>query len=502
MLNTVLGHACPDRGIGPPSTSEVPLVPMLLDSRWCMGTGHVAIIVDPESGGPIAQVPMATAGDVELALAAAHAAEDEAAHLPPHERSRILATAANRVLEVQDLFSTLIASEGVKTIREARLEVERCANTLRLSAEEALRLGGESIVFDQVPAGENRTGYTLREPIGLIVAITPFNDPLNLVAHKIGPAIAAGNVVILKPHEATPLSALALAEILIEAGLPAAFLQVLPAHGAEIGDALVGDPRVRMVSFTGGRRTGEHIARRAGAKRLALELGGTCHTIIMPDAELEQAVAACVSGAFWAAGQNCLHVQRILVHRDAYQKFRTAFLERVAACSLGPKLDESTDMGCLIDERSARRIEDLLRSAVAAGATIAIGGHRQGTRFWPTVVEDVPPTHPLAREEVFGPVSVLSPFGTLDEAIAISNAADLGLQAAIFTSHLTNAHIAIRDLRAGAVIVNDSTDYRIDAMPFGGIRGSGIGREGVRHAVLEMTELKMVCFHHQIEEVK
>lgn len=458
------------------------------------------MVADPESGAPIAQVPMATTGDIALALAAAHAAEEEAARLPSHVRSGILATAANRVLQAQEALSTLIASEGIKTIREARREVIRCATTLRLSAEEALRLGGESIVFDQVPAGEHRTGYTLREPMGLVVAITPFNDPLNLVAHKVGPAIAAGNVVILKPHEATPLSALALAEILIEAGLPAAFLQVLPAQGTEIGDALIDDPRVRMVSFTGGRRTGEYIARRAGAKRIALELGGNCPTIVMPDAALEQAAAACASGAFWAAGQNCLHVQRILIHRDAYQRFRSAFLECVAAYRLGPKLDESTDMGCLIDERSAQRIECLLRSAVAAGATITTGGHREGTRFWPTVVEDVPHTHPLAREEVFGPVSVLSPFGTLDEAIAIANTAELGLQAAIFTSHLTNAHVAIRDLRAGAVIVNDSTDYRIDAMPFGGIRGSGVGREGVRHAVHEMSELKLICFHHQDEE--
>lgn len=469
---------------------------MLLAGQAALGSHPLVDVVDPECGTLIARVPTAGVADVRAAVAAAKAAEKNASRVSPHERARILSTAAAYVLRDQDRLATIIAREGIKTIREARREVVRCATTLRLSAEEALRLGGETIDFGQVPGGENRSGYILREPVGLIVAITPFNDPLNLVAHKIGPAIAAGNVVILKPHEKTPLSALALAEILIEAGLPSGILQVLPGRGSEIGDALVGDPRVRMVSFTGGRGAGDRIARAAGVKKLALELGGNCPTIVMPDADVETAVAACVSGAFWAAGQNCLHVQRLLVHQDIYGAFRAAFLERTAAYRLGPKLDEATDMGCLVDEAAARRIDDALGSARAAGATVAIGGGREGTRYQPTVVENVPVDHPLATDEVFGPVTVLSTFASLDEAIATANGVDFGLQAAIFTDNLNWAHRAIRELQAGAVIVNDSTDYRIDAMPFGGVKGSGIGREGVRHAMLEMSESKVVCFHH------
>lgn len=449
---------------------------------------------DPESGALIDVVPRALRVDALQALDRAERAKDVARGMPVHARMDVLGQAADRVATAREAFARTIAREGVKTIREARLEVDRCVMTLRLCAEESRRLTGETIAFDQRPGSEDRFGYTLREPAGIVAAITPFNDPLNLVAHKVGPAIAAGNAVLLKPHERTPLSALSLASALREAGLPEGVLQVLVGSGEEVGLPLVEDRRVRVVSFTGGRATGERIARLAGPKRLALELGSNCPTLIMPDADLEAAARACVSGAYWAAGQNCLHVQRVYAHRDVIAPLRERMVALTAAYQLGPKLDEATDMGCLIDAAAAERVHGAVTSALAAGADLLTGGGYDGPRFAPTLLEGVPDGHVLARDEVFGPVAMLFPFTTLDEAITRANAVDYGLQAAIFTRDLGTAFDAVARLEAGTVLVNDATDYRLDAAPFGGLKGSGIGREGVRSAVLEMSEPKVACF--------
>ena len=317
------------------------------------------------------------------------------------------------------------------------------------------------------------------------------------MAHKVAPALAAGNAVIVKPDSKTPLSALKLAEVLQEAGvdgLGAAVLQVITGPGREVGDALIRDPRVRMVSFTGGRETGEAIIARAGLKKVGMELGSNCPVIVMADADLELALASSVSGAFWAAGQNCLHVQRLLVHDAIYDELRARFVAAAEAYNVGDKLDEATDMGCLINEASAARVEDVVRAAVDAGATLLTGGTRRGTLFAPTVLERLPDSCALADEEIYGPVTIPHRFATLDDAVARANAVDYGLQAAIFTRDLSTAYIAIRELHVGGVMVNDSTDDRVDAMPFGGVKGSGLGREGVRFAFEEMTEPKVVCF--------
>ena len=450
---------------------------------------------DPEDGCLVGTVPQANCADALAVLDRAAIGRDPARDMPTHRRMTVLQRAADIVEQDAEAFARLIARELIKTIREARREVARCVHTLRLCAEEARRLTGETIAFDQAPGGVGRGGYFTREPVGVVLAITPFNDPLNLVAHKIGPAIAAGCAVILKPHERTPLSALRLAEALDTAGLPAGILQVITGDGRELGPVLVKDNRVRLVSFTGGVEAGQRVAALVGLQRMEMELGGNCATIVLSDADLERAATCCASGAFWAAGQNCLHVQRIIVEGGVYQPFRDTFRRLAESVRLGPKLHEETDMGCLIDEAAAERIEALLASALTAGARILTGGKRRGeTGFEPTVVENVPGDHPLSRDEVFGPVTVLSKASGFDDAIAQANATEFGLQAAIFTRDLHHAHEAVRRLHVGTVLINDSSDFRIDAMPFGGVKRLGLGREGVRSAILAMTEAKVACF--------
>jgi len=327
-----------------------------------------------------------------------------------------------------------------------------------------------------------------------VAAITPFNDPLNLVVHKVGPALAAGNAVVLKPDSKTPLSALKLARLLLDSGLPPEVLQVVTGRGSVVGDALVRDARVRVVSFTGGRETGEAIVKAGGLKRYSMELGSNAPTIVMEDADLAAAIPAIVSGAFWAAGQNCLHVQRLLVQDGVYQAVRDGMVEGAERLNLGPKLDETTDMGPLIDAPNAERVASMVEEARTAGAHLLTGGGYEGTHFEPTLLEGVPSGTRLTRDEVYGPVTILERVRDLEEAVAIANDVDYGLQAAVFTRDLETAHRAVSALRYGGVMVNDSTDYRIDAMPFGGVKGSGLGREGVRFAVHEMTELKLASF--------
>ncbi len=466
---------------------------MLIGGDWVV-RDELLEVHDPGTGELVDTVPRASADDMDAAIGHAVAGAVVAAELPTHRRMAILSGAAERVAAEQESFARTIAREGVKTIREARQEVSRCVETLRLSAEEARRLDGETIRFDQRQGNESRSGYWLRDPVGVVGAITPFNDPLNLVAHKLGPSLAAGNATVLKPDSKTPLSGVRLAQALHDAGAPAGVVQVVTGAGAEIGDVLVTDPRVRMISFTGGAAVGEAIVRRAGLKRISMELGSNCPVIVADDADLDSAVRACASGAFWAAGQNCLHVQRILVQSRRYAAFRDAFVAAASAYRVGDKLDESTDMGPLIDEAAARRVEQSVHDAVAAGSRLLAGGRREGTFVWPTVLENVPADAPLSCDEIYGPVTVLSSFEGLDAAIDTANGVEYGLQAAIFTDSLATAHRAIRRLQFGGVMVNDSTDFRIDAMPFGGTKRSGLGREGVRFAVQEMTEPKVVCF--------
>lgn len=466
---------------------------MLLEGHW-VDRDATTEILDPYDGSIVDTVPRADVADAQRALDHAERARVAARAWPLHERMRVLTGAADLIVHRRDAFAHRIAREGIKTIREARREATRCADTLRIGAEEARRLHGETVPFSQAPGSERRVGAWRPEPVGIVVAITPYNDPLNLVAHKLAPALAAGNAVILKPDSRTPLSALALVDTLIEAGLPEEIVQVLTGPGSELGPVLVSDPRPRTVSFTGGRDTGESIARQAGLKKLSMELGSNAPAIVLGDADLDAAVRACVSGAFAAAGQNCLHVQRLLVHDDVADEFIGRFVQGASATRTGPKLDEATDMGPMIDEAAADRVHATVADAVAAGAQVLVGGGRSGTVVQPTVVRAVPDGHPLEREEIYGPVTVVRTFGDAADAVRAANAVDFGLQAGVFTRDLGTALDIAEALQYGGVMVNDTSDYRIDAMPFGGVKGSGLGREGVRYAMEAMTEPKLVCF--------
>jgi len=466
---------------------------MLLAGQW-VDCDKTIDIRDPFDDSLIDTVPAATTDDVEIALAAADAARGAARAMTTYERSQILLKTASIVADNLEDFAVTIAREGSKTIKEARGEASRCVNTLTISGEEAKRLLGETIPFDSFPGGEQRRGHFERVPIGVVVAITPFNDPLNLVAHKLGPAIAGGNTVVLKPATVTPLSALKLTEAFNEAGLPPGVIQCLTGHGAVLGDALVSDPRVRMVSFTGGVEAGERIVAKAGLKKIGMELGSNSPVIVWHDADIEWAAETCVSGAFWAAGQNCIGVQRIYVHRDVYDSFRSQFVERTRNYQIGDKMDEATDMGPMINEGEARRVERWVAEAVEKGAKVLAGGNRTRALMEPTILENVPTNATIHFEEVFGPAVNLYPVDDLDEAIGEANSVNYGLHAAAFSRDVETCHRFIEGLDAGSVLINDSTDYRLDSMPFGGIKNSGLGREGIRFSLAEMTEPKVVCW--------
>jgi len=467
---------------------------MILAGEWVERERKIEVR-DPYDGSLVDTVPAATPDDVRAAIAAAVEGHRENRKLPAHARVTAMLRTARIVEERAEEYARTIAREGSKTIREARKEVTRAVNTLTLSAEEGRRILGETIAFDTMPGSENRWGYYYRFPIGVITAITPFNDPLNLVAHKVGPALVAGNSVVVKPATATPLSALLLGKALLEGGIPPRALSVLTGRGEEIGEPLVADERVRMVSFTGGLEAGRRVARHAGLKKIGMELGSNSPVIVLADCDLEAAVELTVSGAFWAAGQNCIGAQRVYVERPIYARFEKLFAERTRRVRTGPKLEEATDMGPLISEAEAERLERWVKEAVGAGARLLAGGNRRGAVMEATALADVPAGAAVDCREVFGPVVSLYPVDNLDEAISRSNAVEFGLHAAIFTRDLEQAHRAIRDLDCGGVIVNDSTDYRLDAMPFGGVKNSGLGREGIRFALQEMTEPKVVCFN-------
>lgn len=466
---------------------------MFIAGKW-IGKEKTIDVLNPQDHSVISSVPAATAEDMLFAIEEAKNGAKVAAAMPVHVRMAVLNRAAQYIEDHKEKYARTIASEGSKTIREARSEVKRCIQTLKICAEEARRINGETIPFDQSEGSEDRVGYYYRFPIGIVAAITPFNDPLNLVAHKVGPAIASGNAIIVKPATATPLSALLLAEAFEAAGLPGEILSVVTGSGHELGDPLVTHPAVRMVSFTGGLETGEAIAHKAGLKKLSMELGSNSPVIVLKDADINQAVESTVSGAFCAAGQNCIGVQRIYIEEEKFEEFQSLFVERTKRYRIGDKLKESTDMGPMINEREAVRVESWVNEALAKGARLLVGGERKGAFYSPTVLTDVPAGCTIAQQEIFGPVVLLYPVADIHSAIEQSNHVNYGLQAGIFTKNIDKAFEAIEKMNVGGLMINDSSDYRIDGMPFGGVKGSGLGREGVKFAIQEMTEPKVVSF--------
>lgn len=451
-------------------------------------------ITNPFGGTVVGSVPETSAAQIAELMQQARTGAAAARALPRSRRAAILEKAAASIEAESDRFAKQIVAEAGKTIRQARKEVARCVNTLKLSADEARRGGGEVIPFDSYDGSERRQGWFTREPLGIIVAITPFNDPLNLVAHKLGPAIAGGNSVLLKPSELAPLSALALVEALVAAGLPEEVITPV-IGGSNLGKALVSQRDVRMISFTGGFRTGEAIAGAAGLKKLAMDLGGNAPVIVMADADLDKAVEACVSGAFWAAGQNCIGAQRLLIARPIFDRFRDRFVVETRKLVYGNPSDEATDVGPMISEAAAIRAEARVADAVKLGAQVLAGHIRKGGVYAPTILADVPHEADLWREEAFAPIITLEPFDSYDEAIDMANAIDFSLHAGIFTTNLETALDAAARIESGGVMINDSSDYRFDAMPFGGYKYGSLGREGVRFAYEEMTQPKVVCIN-------
>ncbi|NGP45686.1 aldehyde dehydrogenase family protein [Bacillaceae bacterium SIJ1] len=448
----------------------------------------------PYNGDALARVPLANESEVEAALARAEEGAQTIRDMTALERSVILEKVAHLFEERAEEAALILAKECAKPLKAARGEIVRTIETYKFAAEEAKRIHGETIPMDAAKSGKDRFAYTIREPLGIIAAITPFNFPFNLVAHKLGPAIAAGNAVVLKPANQTPLSALFTAELFEQAGLPDGVLNVVTGKGSVIGDILVKDPRVKMVTFTGSVDVGAGIREKAGLKKVTLELGSNSAVIIDSTDDIDAVVARSVEGAFSFAGQVCISVQRIYVQEDLYETFVNKFIERAKDLVIGDPMAEETDVSALINEREAERVEQWLREAVEAGAAITYGGKREGGVLQPTVITDAPANASVNCQEAFAPIVTITPYTTLDKAIAAVNDSQYGLQAGIYTTSIHSAFAAVNQINVGGVMVNDVPTFRVDQMPYGGVKNSGTGREGIKYSVEEMTELKLVTF--------
>jgi glyceraldehyde-3-phosphate dehydrogenase (NADP+) len=452
-------------------------------------------VTNPFDNSIIDTVPKATPADVDIALATLVAGAAKMRKMSAYERSRILRRAAAIMAErVEDLARTISSEEG-KIIAEGRVEASRAADIIDLSADEARRLEGEVVPLDAAPGAGNRLGFTLRVPCGIVAAISPFNFPLHLVCHKVGPAIAAGNAVLIKPATDTPLSALKFTEILLEAGLPAEAIACLTGPGGELGRAICGDDRVRKITFTGSYEVGNEICKTAGMKKVTMELGSNSPVIVMDDADLEKAAAAVAAAGFANAGQVCISAQRILTSQRIRGDFLDALKPKVAALEPGNQLQDATKIGPLVRQKDAERVEGWIREAVAAGATLVIGGEREGAMLRPAILDDVKPTMRISREELFGPAVALTPFADIDEAIRLANDTEFGLSAGIFTQNIDRALRFAKEVDSGCLHINWSSQWRADLMPYGGLKHSGMGKEGPKYAVREMTEEKMVVVH-------
>ena len=450
---------------------------------------------NPFDNAVIDTVPRVDSGDLEKALEFAQRGAKVMARLSAYERWKILRKAADLMAERNDELGQTISKEEGKIIAEGRGEASRAVETMMGSAEEAKRLHGETVPLDADPTGSKKLGFTLRVPCGVVAAIAPFNFPLNLVCHKVGPALAAGNTVIVKPASDTPLSAIKLVEILLEAGLPPEGIQCLTGSGGEIGDTLVADRRVRKVTFTGSREVGDRICRTAGIKKVTMELGSNSPVIVMPDADLEKVAAVLAATGYGNAGQTCISTQRVLAAKKVYDDLLGALKPKVEALVTGNQLDEKSKVGPMVKESEAVRVDEWISEAVGAGARLVAGGGRRGAFYLPAVVADVQPDMRISRDELFGPAVAVTPFATIEEAIALANDSVYGLAAGIFTENVEWAMKFAREAEAGNLHVNWGSQWRVDLMPYGGLKDSGFGKEGPKYAVEEMSELKMVVFH-------
>ena len=462
---------------------------LFVAGEW-VETGDWIDVRSPYSGEVVGRVVKGGADETRRAIDAA----EQALHnpLPAHKRAEILVKVVAGIARRHDEIARQISDEAGKPLKAARVEASRAMSTYTFAAVEARKLAGEMVPMDAAQAGDGKLAFTLRRPIGVVGAISPFNFPLNLVAHKLAPALAAGCPVVLKPAAQTPLSALLLAELEDEAGLPPGWLSVVVGPSAEIGDVLVEDERVKAITFTGSGAVGWGLKERAAKKKVNLELGNATPVIVTADADIEAAATAMAAHAFSFAGQSCISVQRLYVERPAYDRFVEAFLPKVEALKMGDPADEETDVGPVIDEDARERILDWIAEARNGGAEILAGGEEQDGLIAPTVIARASPELKVSCEEVFGPVVTVNAFDSLDEAIELANSTRYGLQAGIFTSRLDTAMRAGQELEFGGVIVNEAPTFRADQMPYGGVKDSGNTREGPAYAVRELTEERLV----------
>jgi glyceraldehyde-3-phosphate dehydrogenase (NADP+) len=467
---------------------------MYVNGAWT-GSPRELPVVAPYSGQVVDTVPMATGEQVDQCLAAAVHGMSAMKQLSAYDRQRILNRAADLLSERSEDFARTISLEEGKPLSESRGEVSRMPDLLRLCGFEGSQLRGESLPLDAQSGAKGKLGFTLRVPCGIVLAITPFNYPLLLVVHKVGPALAAGNAVILKPSDRTPLTALKFTALLLEAGIPENGIQCIIGSGADLGPKLCSDARIRKISFTGSSAVGAEITGVAGIKRLSLELGSNSPVVVLPDGDVEKAAEATAIGGYVNAGQVCISAQRILVHRSAYADFIDALTPKVQSIKVGDPLAEDSRLCAMISEGEAVRMENWIREAVDGGARVVTGGQRDRGVYQPTVVADVDPKMRISREELFGPAVALTPVDSVEEAIEMANSSNYGLGAGIFTRDVTTALRFARSVESGNVMINWTPLWRADLMPYGGLKNSGIGKEGPRYAVEEMTDSKTVVFH-------
>ena len=467
---------------------------MYIAGAWTDGQSTMDVR-NPFDGSVVDTVPRGTAEDVDRALESAARGARIMAQLTGYERYEILHRVADLIVANADGLANSLTHEQGKILAEARIEGERASEIFYLSGEEAKRLGGEVVPLEGGPGVKGKLGFTLRVPCGVVAAVTPFNFPLHLVSHKVGPALAGGNAVVVKPASDTPLSALRLVELLLEAGVPAEAVHCVTGSGAEIGDALVSDPRVRKVSFTGSRDIGERICQQAGIKKVTMELGSNAPVIVMPDADMEKVRTVIPQTAFANAGQVCISTQRVIAPAPIYDELIDVLVPAVAEFATGDPLDPTTKVGPMIREADAVRVGEWIDEAVAGGAELLAGGDRSGQLFEPTLLGNVSPDMRVSCDELFGPAMGVTRVQSADEAIQLANDSIYGLSAAIFTQDIDVALRFAREVDSGNVHINWGSQWRTDLMPYGGLKDSGMGKEGPRYAVEEMTEHKLVVIH-------
>jgi lactaldehyde dehydrogenase len=450
-------------------------------------------VYNPYNNELVGLVSKCSKKDIETAVISAKNALKKNKNLTPYERFDLLISVYKKIKKNKKVLSELITKENGKTIRESRIEIERSLQTILFSAEEAKRIEGESLSVDVTPLTTKKQAFTIREPVGVVAAICPFNYPLNLMLHKVGPAIAAGNTVIIKPATQAPLTSYEFGKICIDVGIPSGMINIVSGPGKIVGDALIKSD-VNMISFTGSTSVGQSISKKAYMKKISLELGGNGPLIVMDDADIKNAVIAAVDGSFGTAGQRCTSIKRILLHKKIADDFIDRFIKATEKLVVGNPLNEKTDIGPMIDEESAIEVEKRVEDAIKNGAKLLIGGKRKKSLYFPTILNKVSTQSKLVCIETFGPVSPIIHFDNLKEALRIANETQYGLQTGFFSNSLDYVKDAIKNIETGALIINGPPGFRVESLPFGGVKNSGMGREGIRYAIKEMTEIKTIIF--------